>query len=241
MLRIFAETKPDADVAYLSAAIIRDALFAKFRELFGRDPVAVDQQEPLVVKDAKVPEIILGGVDHDIIPILRASAVEHSKANAGEMPEIPNAILLYIINEDTPAKISLEAVKEYQEMDSAARDAVVSAAAETEAMNVEDGVAYVSKDLSTLEIGVYAGTQEFAQEFQYRLENAGGTQLDEQSKLKVFDQLLADLPGGDAVKESDARTNLLRAVGLTSALPAGEQTPDNLKAPGPQGQAAEPK
>jgi hypothetical protein len=235
-----ADVKPDADVAYLSAAVIRDALVTKFKELFGREPVAQEKDSPLAVKDTKVPEIILGGVDHDIIPLLKASAVQHSVIAEDTLPDISGCTLLYVIHDDTPAKIALAAVPEYSEMADDARDAVIQDAANTGNLNIEEGVAYLSTELSTIIIGIYVDNSALAQEFQYRLENAGGLELDTAAKLKVFDELYSDLPGGESNKEQTVRSELLTVVGLGETLPA-EQRPvaQDMQAPGPGTKAPE--
>ena len=237
-----SDVKPDADVAYLTAAITRDALTTKFRELFGRDPVAVDKDEPLVVKEAKVPEIILSGIDPDIIPVLQACAVEHSDNAEAPLPDIDNSTLLYTIHDDTPAKIALEAVKEYQEMADDARDVVVNDAAAQANINIEDGTAYLSKAGSTIEIGIYVINAEFAELFEFKLENAGGQTLDQDKKVQVFDELFNELPGGESSKESTVRSQLMALVGLAEALPVGQKpVAENMRAPGPGGEATAPE
>ena len=237
-----SDAKPDADVAYLTSAITRDALTTKFRELFGRDPVAVDKDEPLVVKEAKVPEIILSGIDPDIIPVLQSCAVEHSDNAEAQLPEIDGSTLLYTIHDDTPAKIALEAVGEYADMADDARDVVVGDAAAQANINIQDGTAYLSKSQSTIEIGIYVINAPFAELFQFKLENSGGQTLEQDKQVQVFDELFNELPGGESPKESTVRSQLMAVVGLADALPAGQKpVAENMKAPGPGGQAATPE
>jgi len=240
MIRIFADVKPDADVAYLTAAIVRDAMVAKFRELFGREPVTSEQGDPMVVKDARVPDIILGGVDHDIIPILKACGIENSKNAEDVLPEINGATLLYVIHDDDPASIALEGVKEYAELAADAREVVATDAASSANLTIEDGTAYLPKATSTIEIGIYVDNQGLAEEFQYRLKNEGGEDLPQDKKVQIFDELFGDLPGGESNKEQAVRVTLMAVVGLEGALPASQKPiADNMVAPGPGGQAEE--
>ena len=230
----FADAKPTADIEYLSSAIIHAAVTAKFKELFGRDPVEKSKDAPLVVENTVVPGLIVDSVDQDVARLLKASAVEHSKARSGDLIPPPNATLLYTMLEDTAASVALEAVPEYVGMDSAASDATLSAVNDQQNITIEEGMAHVSPDLSSIEIGVYCDNKAFAETFQLNLANSGGADINEDAKVKVFDYLYNTLPGGEALKESNARNNLLAVVGLTAALPADMRTPDAMKAPGPQ-------
>lgn len=233
-----ADVKPTADVEYLSSAIIRDALVNKFVELFGREPISQSTEQPLTITDARVPGMILESVDHDVAALLKASAVEQSSTATGSIPLIENATLLYTVLDDSPAKVSLEAVTEYKSMDSTVQDTVLTAVDEQDELNIQDGVAYVTGGLATLEIGIHVDNAGFAEEFQYRLQQAGGATISEQDKLNVFSQLYTALPGGDSIKESDVRPVLLSVVGMSGAEGANTKVPDAIKAPGPQPQSA---
>ena len=223
--------KPGADVAYLTAAITRQALVSKFKSLFGREPVAVDN-EPLVVKQAKVPEMVLSGVDHDIVSVLQASAVEQSTNAEAALPELNAQTLLYVIHDDTPASIALTEVQEYTDLGDT-QDAVTN---DLPDINVTDGVAYLSKAASTLAIGIYVLNSEFGELFQYRLENEGGNSLPVDKKVEIFDELYNELPGGEANKEQNTRSLLLTVVGLAEVLPVGQRpVAEDMQAPGPGG------
>ena len=231
--------KPDADVAYLTAALTRAALVNKFRELFGREPVAGDVDTPMMVKDARVPEIVLAGIDHDIIPLLVTCAVEQSKNVEGVLPELNGRTLLYVIHDDAPASVSLEAVKEYADLPDDAREVVVGDAAASASITIEDGVAYLPKATSTIEIGVYVDEAGLAEEFQYRLKSQGGEQLPQDAKVRIFDELFNDLPGGESNKEQAMRSRLLAVVGLAEVLPAAQRpVAEDMRAPGPGGEPA---
>jgi hypothetical protein len=234
MFLTFADSPANADIAYLTSAFIRDAMIEKFNTLFGQKPASKGADEPMSVKETRVPSMISESVDHEIAGMLLASAVEHSKSVSGDLPEIAQTTLLYTVLDDDPASVALESVPEFQQMDKAASDSTISAINEHQEITIKDGMCYLPKELSTIEIGVYADNQTFAKEFQYRLQNMGGTQIGEKEKLKVFDDIFNSLPGGDSLVESDARTNLLKVVGLTSALTPSQKTPEQMKAPGPQ-------
>jgi hypothetical protein len=235
MLTIIADT-PNADVAYLSSAFIRDAMVEKFNTLFGQKPTSKGDNEPLQVTEVRVPSMISESVDHEVARIIVANAVEHSKSVSGSLPAIDSATLLYTVLDDEPASIAIEGVKEYQQMDKSASDATLSAINDSQDITIEDGMAHLSKELSAIEIGVYAYNDEFAKEFQYRLQNTGGTDIAEDKKLKVFDDLYNSLPGGESMSDTDARTNLLKVVGLTSTLSPSDRTSPQMTAPGPQPQ-----
>lgn len=221
--------KPNADVEYLSSGILHAAMVSKFNKLFGRDPVQKSQDEPMVVIDTVVPNMILDSVDHEVAAALKASAVEHTLKFSAEVPEMEGATLLYTVLDDDPATVSLEAVPEYKEMSET--DATVSA---LNGITVKDGIAYVDAENSGIEIGVFVSNEEYAAEFMRDLENAGGAEIGEDEKRKVFDDLFNKLPGGESLKESDAKNTLLKVVGLTATLPNSLKTPDAMLAPGPQ-------
>lgn len=231
---LFADTKPTADIEYLASAIIRQAIISKFQTLFGRVPVAKDQEQPLAVTNTRVPDLLVESVDPTISRMLVASAVEHSPRLSGELTPPPNSTLLYTVLDTEPASVALDGVPEYREMDTAASDSVVAELSNLPGLTVADGMAYVSKELSAIEIGIYSDNQEFASEFQYRLEQVGGPQVQESDKQQVFEDLYKALPGGEKLKESDAHTKLLKVVGLTGSLPPEAQITNKTKAPGPE-------
>ena len=243
----YSDAKSTADIEYLSSAIVRDAMTEKFRNVFGLDPVQHDD-EPAVIAEGKVPENILASVDPNIATVLKASAVEESENASGSVPDIESATLLYTILNDEPASIALDAVAEYQEMDSASRDATVAVVAEQDGINIEDGVAYLSQDQSGIEIGIFVDNQPFAEELSHRVENAGGDSISHDEKMSLFDELVAELPGGDNNQEEGLRNSLLAVVGLTEALPESDKAqvaPEDQElknpAPGPQPEATDPQ
>ena len=236
MERLFADTKPTADVEYLSSAIIADAVFNKFRDMFGRDPVEKTSDAPMKIVDARIPTMIADSVDPQIARILKASAVEASRNASGEIPQEENATLLYTIVDEEPAEIALDSVEEYRALDTSVADSVAHAVSESEDINIEEGVAHVSPALSTLLIGIFADNTLLGEEFQYRLEQAGGNKLSGDEKVAVFDQLYNDLPGGDDLFKENLREELMKVVGLTSEV-TPENTPEPMKAPGPEPEA----
>lgn len=238
MFVLRSDIRPDADTAYLSTGILIAALKNKFITLFGREPVRKNNTQSIT--DARVPDLIIDSLDSDIASLLKASAVEHSTTSTAELPEINNATLLYYITDDSVASVALTEVPEYNNLDPAAVDAVVRALTEQQDITVADGVAYVNKDKSTIVIGIFVDNQAFATEFQYRLQNTGGPQIAETDKVQVFDELFKELPGGNNTQEPAARDELLRAVGLTTAITDKTQVPDGLKAPGPQPSPTKP-
>jgi len=233
-MRIIADTKPSADVEYLSSAIIKEALTEKFRDLFGRDPVYMDSEEPMRVEDARIPSMIADSVDPQIASMLKSSAIESNTDSSGKVPSINNATLLYTIKADDPAEVSLESLEEYVGMDPASRDSTIHAVSEQDTINITDGVAYLSPERSAINVGVFVDNNEFASEFQYRLEQAGGNGLSPEEKETVFQELFEDLPGGDDVQVPDVRQALLKVVGLTSALSPEQSVPEGKEAPGPE-------
>ena len=243
----FSETN-DADIEYLRSAIIRDALTEKFRNLFGLDPVAVDVSEPMKIAEAPVPEMLLSSLDSNISSLLKASAVENSKNISGNVPDISGNTLVYTVIDDSPADVSLEAVEEYVVMDDASRDVTVSAVSESAVdINIEEGMAYVSGDLSNIEIGIFVDNKGFAMEFSKRIENSGGDDIDYDKKVDIFNELYDELPGGANNHVEGLRNSLLKVVGLTKELPASEQdeVPEELKenknpAPGPEAVVEKP-
>jgi hypothetical protein len=236
----FSDSKPSADIAYLSSAITKEALTNKFQDLFGRDPVYEDPDSPMKVTDTRVPTMISNTVDPQIATMLRASAVEDTPNASGEIEDVDNATLLYTLKDTEPAQISLEAISEYKELDSSAVDSTLSAISETDEINIEQGVAYLSPQESTIQIGIFVDNTDFAEEFQYRLENSGGDELSPEEKESVFTSLYEDLPGGDNVLVEGVRTDLLKVVGLTSALSEDQQAEGN-EAPGPEPVVEEPE
>jgi len=233
MKNIIADAKPTADIEYLSSAIIKEALTAKFQDLFGRDPVYLSPDEPMKVEDARVPTMISNSVDPHISTMLKASAIESNVDSSGEIPEIGNSTLLYSIRDEEPAAVSLDAVEEYQALDGASADATAQSVSELDDINIEEGMAYLSPDKSAINIGVFVDNTEFAGEFQYRLENAGGNALSPEEKITVFDQLFQDLPGGDDIQVEEVRQTLMKVVGLTSGLSPDAKVPEGNEAPGP--------
>jgi len=243
----YSDAKSTADIEYLSSAIVRDAITEKFRNIFGLDPVQ-HTDEPMVIAEGKVPENILASVDPNISAILKASAVEETEHASGTVPDIESATLLYTLLNDEPASISLDAITEYQEMDTASRDATVAVVSEQDSINIEDGIAYLAQDQSGIEIGIFSDNQPFAEELSHRVENAGGDDISHDEKITLFDELLAELPGGDNNQEEDLRNNLLKVVGLTEALPESDKSeiaPEDQElqnpAPGPQPEATDPE
>ena len=233
MRNLFADTKPTADIEYLSSAIIEAALAGKFKDLFGRDPVYKSPDVPMKVEDTRVPTMIADSVDPQVAAMMKASAIEASTEASGKVPAINNATLLYIIKDTEPASVSLESIEEYTTMDPAAADATVQAVSEQDHINIEEGIAYLSPERSTISIGIFVENTPFAEEFQYRLENAGGNELPPEKKEQVFDDLFNLLPGGEGTQAEDLRQTLLKVVGLTEALTPAEQVPEGKKAPGP--------
>lgn len=233
-MKIIADTKPTADIEYLSSAIVKEALTAKFKDLFGRDPVYMSPEEPMRVDDARVPTLISDSVDPQIAAMLKSSAVESSIDAAGTLPEIENATLVYTIKDTEPAAVSLEAVEEYVALDPASADATAQVVSEQDDVNIEEGTAYLSPDKSTIDIGIFVENTPFAEEFQYRMENAGGAALSPEEKEKVFDELFEDLPGGDDTQVANLRQTLLKVVGLTESLTPEEKVPEGREAPGPE-------
>jgi hypothetical protein len=208
--------RPDADVEYLTSAIIREALANKFQKLFGRDPVSTDVNEPQKVEDTRIPDMVSESVNPHIASMLKASAIEAAKNSRGEIPSPPNSTLLYRMLDDDPAEISLQAVPEYLEIDEASRDATEAAVAGQDDINIEEGTAYVIGDSAVVDIGVFVDNKAFAAEFQYELEQAGGDALSVEEKENVFDNIFTQLPGGNEVNEN-VRSQLLSVVGLTGA------------------------
>lgn len=229
--------KPTADVEYLSSAIIEQAIQEKFEQLFGQKPVAQNAQEPMHVEDTRVPTMISESVDSQIATMLKASAVESSTIAQGELPLIDTATLLYTVTDSEPASVAMTGVEEYLALDPASAESTTSAVSEHDNINIEDGMAYLSSDLSTILIGIFVNNDLFAKEFQYRLENVGGAELSADEKEKVFNELYTDLPGGDNTQEPGLRQALLEVIGLTSAMTPEQQVSDEDKAGGPQAQA----
>jgi hypothetical protein len=213
----FAE-KPNADTEYLYAGVVRDAMAAKFEKLFGRKPVSRDVNDPLKVENTRVPDMIIGSVDKEISKILVASAIQTAKNHSGEIPTPPSSTFLYKVQEDTAATIGLEGVKEYQEMEEAAQGTAIAALTGLKDVSIQDGVATVSGQTCLIDIGLFADNKEFAAEFQYRLEQAGGDGLDLDKKKAVFEDLFKKLPGADVNLTPENKTALLKVVGLTSAI-----------------------
>lgn len=233
MYNIIADAKPTADIEYLSSAIVKEALTRKFKELFGRDPVYRSPEEPMRVEDARVPTLISDSVDPQIATMLTASAIEATAAAAGPIPEISNATLLYTIKDTDPASVALEAIEEYRALDAASADATAQAVSELDTINIEEGTAYLSPEMSAIDIGIFVQNTPFAEEFQYRLENAGGATLSPEKKETVFNDLFGDLPGGGDMQASDVRQALLSVVGLTEAMTPEQQVAPGNEAPGP--------
>lgn len=231
--------KPNADTEYLGSAITRDAIVNKFRNLFGREPVADGVDTPLRVEDGRVPDLILKSVEPEVARLLRASAIEASAIAAGEVPEIEGTTLLYIITDDAAASISLAAVPEYADTDPASADSTIAAINDGGDINISDGTAHLSPELSAIDIGIFVDNQLLAEEFQYRLESAGGEGLDDNAKTRVFDDVFAALPTGDA-DDANIREALLAVVGLTSQLTPEAEPPPGQKAPGPDAVAKTP-
>jgi hypothetical protein len=205
----------DADIAYLSSAIVREALKLKFKKMFGRDPVAVDVNDPLVVKDTRVPDMVASSIDSEIATILKASAIESAK-NVEGIPQPDNATFLYKILDDTSASVSLEALKEYQDIEDTAREATVSnLSGEGSGITIENGMANVVDDRANIDIGIFIDNTLFAEEFQYNLAQAGGEALDPKEKETVFNNIFNLLPGDANQKDASVRENLLKVVGLT--------------------------
>jgi len=165
-----------------------------------------------------VPDMILGSVDKEISKILVASAIETAKNASGEIPAPPSSTFLYKVQDDSAATISLEGVKEFQEMEEAAQGTAVSALSGLENLSVQDGVATLSGETCLIDIGIFADNKEFAAEFQYRLEQAGGNDLELDKKQAVFEDLFKKLPGADVNLTPESKTALLKVVGLTSAI-----------------------
>lgn len=237
MQRLFAEVRPSADVEYLASALIRDAVRNKFRDLFGRDPVERSAESPMRVDNGRVPDLVLESVDANVAKLLKASAIEASDNASGDVPDINNCTLLYTVLDDAQAHIALESVKEYQTLNSAAREATVAAVNELEDVNIEGGAAYIAPEHSTIRIGIFVDNKLLGEEFQYRLEAAGGKAINTEDKVKIFDMLFNDLPGGDNVQEGDVRSKLMGVVGLGQEAPAKGTAPSQAVAPGPAPEA----
>lgn len=225
--------KVDADVSFLSSAIVRDAMTEKFRNITGLDPVQLDTDDAMTVKEGKVPEEVLGSVDPDIAPMLKSSAVENNYRASSEIPDIPNTTFIYSLLNDKPATVSLDSIEEYQQMDDSAVDATVSKVSARDDINIEDGIAYLTQDSSAIEIGIFLDNNLFAKEFQYRLENMGGSNISGDEKLAVFNELFEELPGGDNNREEGLHNELLGVVGLTSYQTQSTENNAESKNPAP--------
>lgn len=210
--------KPEADVEYLTSAIIREALDQKFQKLFGRDPVSTDINEAHRVEDARIPDMVAESVNPQIASMLKASAIEAAKNESGELPNPPNATLLYKIVDENTANISLESISEYTDIDDVARDATEAAVSAQDHINIEDGIAYVSGAPAIINIGVFVDNEEFAAEFQYELEQAGGDTLAVDEKEQIFNNIFEQLPGGSEEVNENVRIQLLDVIGLTGAM-----------------------
>ena len=233
-MKIMAEVKPSADVEYLAAALIRDAVRQKFMDLFGRTPVERTADSPMVVKDSRVPDMIGTTVDPVIAKMLKSSAIEVSEHAAGEVPPINNCTLLYAFVDKEPSQVSLESVKEYQELDKAAVDATLAKINEMQDINIQEGIAFVSADHSAIEVAVYIDNGLLAEEFQYRTAAAGGNQITSEDKVEIFNDLYQELPGGERAESGTVKSNLMRVVGLGEEAPSQAAIPDAAKAPGPE-------
>ena len=237
MIPTLADTKPTADIEYLSSAIIENAVIDKFEQLFGRTPISKNVDEPLHVEDTRVPTMISESVDSTIATMLKASAVESSVIAEGELPLIESAVLLYTMLDDTPAQIALDSIDEYQALDEASADTTAHSVSEQPEINISEGVAYLSPDMSTILIGVFVDKDLFAKEFQFRIENSGGIEISPDEKEKVFSELYEELPGGDSTQQPNLRQDLAEVIGLTSAMTPEQQVADEDKAGGPVAQA----
>jgi hypothetical protein len=215
MFTVYSE-KPNADTAYLYAGVVREAMKAKFEKLFGRQPVSREINDPLKVENTRVPDMILGSVDKEVAKILVASAIETNKNPSGEIPAPPSSTFLYSVRDDSSATVGLEAVEEYKEMEQTAQGTALSMLSGQKDVSVKDGVATISGETCLVDIGIFADNKEFASEFQYRLEQAGGEALDNDKKVAVFDELFKKLPGADVSLTPENKTALLKVVGLTS-------------------------
>lgn len=234
--------KVDADVAYLTSAIVRDAMTEKFKNILGLDPVQLESDDPMTVTEGKVPEEVLSSVDPDIAPLLKASAVENNYRSSGEIPEVSGSTLLYSILNDQPASISLEAVEEYTQMDKSAVDATTAKVSEQDSINISDGIAYLTQDHSGIEVGIFVDNEGFGKEFQYRIENIGGNDINGDEKLAVFNELFEELPGGDNSRVEGLHNELLGVVGLTSYQKQEDGSAKEIQnpAPGPDAQVNTP-
>jgi len=230
---MYKVAKSGADVQYLSSAIVQEGLKQKFKSLFGRDPVARTETDPMKVVDARIPDIIAETINSDIAKVLKTTAIESTENTSGELPEINNATLLYTILEDTPIKITLEGIPEFLELQDNV-EPVLTAINDTTGISVQEGTAYLPAEYSAITVGIFVDNKLFGAEFQYRLSNAGGNEIEGEKKKEVFDNLYSELPGGDQKTEENVKQDLLKVVGLNEYVTQESTPPPEKQAPGPE-------